>query len=178
VNSSDLHAVAARVRAIILDVDGVMTDGSIILDNHDNEYKSFHVRDGHAVKLAVRAGILTAIITGRRSQVVQRRAEELGIQEVHQKVHDKLAVYEELKRKYGFTDEEACYMGDDVVDLSLLRVVGLPATPSDADPAARDTALFVARSPGGRGAVRELIETVLRARGDWERLIAMPGKSA
>ncbi len=169
--------IAEKVRVIILDVDGVMTDGSIILDNVGNEYKAFHVRDGHAVKLASRAGILLALITGRRSQVVERRAQELGIPEVHQGVHDKLAVYQGLKELHGFSDHEVCYMGDDVVDLSLLQVVGLPAVPADADPEARKVALFVARNRGGRGAVRELVEVILRAKGQWDTLAGLTGPS-
>jgi len=172
-----LGTLAEKIRVLILDVDGVMTDGSIILDNDGNEYKAFHVRDGHAVKLALRAGMILAIITGRRSRVVERRAGELGISEVHQGAHDKMAVYRALKERYGFSDHEVSYMGDDVVDLSLLRVVGLPAVPADADPEAINVARFVARNRGGRGAVRELVETILRARGQWNSLVGLAGST-
>src|SRR5271169_2783866 len=100
---------------LILDVDGVMTDGSIILDNEGNEYKSFHVRDGHGITMLIRAGIQVAIITGRHSRVVERRAQELGITEVFQKCFDKKVVYKKLAQQYSLTNGEFAYIGDDIV---------------------------------------------------------------
>ncbi|MBI5143322.1 MAG: HAD-IIIA family hydrolase [Nitrospirae bacterium] len=162
---------ALRTRMIILDVDGVLTDGSITLDNEGNEFKSFHVRDGHAIKLAQQAGLVVAVITGRTSRVVERRMKELGIGEVHQGARDKHEVYRALLRKYGVSDEEVACMGDDVVDVPLLESVGLPAVPADADSESTAMAIFISDKPGGRGAVRDLIEKILRAQGVWDSLV-------
>ncbi len=170
-DNHDFEALARRIKMLILDVDGVMTDGRIILDNDGNEFKSFDVRDGHALKLAGRAGLVLAIITGRTSKVVERRMKELGISEVYQGSFDKLSVYRELLKKYDFSDEEVAYMGDDVVDVALLEAVGLPAVPSDADVESTSRARFVSENCGGRGAVRDLVEKILRAQGVWESLI-------
>jgi len=166
---------ARRVKLVVLDVDGVMTDGSIILDNEGNEFKAFNVRDGHALKLAGRAGLVLAVITGRKSAVVERRMKELGIAEVYQGVHDKVSVYRDILTRYGFTDIQAAYMGDDVVDVSLLEEVGLPAVPADADGESSARAVFTSSRRGGRGAVREFIEKILRAQGLWEDLTRKPG---
>ena len=121
----EIREKAKKIRMIILDVDGVLTDGSIILDNNGNEFKRFNVRDGHGVRMLIKAGIKAAIITGRRSEVVDRRAEELGITEVHQGVFNKVSVYEKILSKYNFKDEEIAFMGDDVVDIGILSRVGL-----------------------------------------------------
>lgn len=156
---------------LILDVDGVLTDGRIVYDGSGEEFKSFHVRDGHGIVLAVRAGIVPAIITGRSSRAVARRAEELGIREVHQGVRDKVACYEDLRARHQLDDREIAFMGDDVVDLKLLRRVGFSAAPRDADPSVSSIVGFKSSFDGGKGAVRELIEFILRARGDWDRLL-------
>ncbi len=170
-NNHDFEMLARRVKMLILDVDGVMTDGRIILDNDGNEFKSFDVRDGHALKLAGRAGLLLAVITGRTSKVVERRMKELGINEVYQGIFNKISVYKDLLKKYNFSDEEIAYMGDDVVDVPVLEVVGLPAVPSDADAESTSRARFISENRGGRGAVRDLVEKILRAQGVWESLI-------
>jgi len=170
-NNHDFEVLARKVKMLILDVDGVMTDGRIILDNDGNEFKSFDVRDGHALKLAGRAGLVLAVITGRTSKVVERRMKELGISEVYQGVFNKISVYRDLLKKYNFSDEEIAYMGDDVVDVAVLDVVGLPAVPSDADTESTSRARFISESCGGRGAVRDFVEKILRAQGVWESLI-------
>lgn len=166
-----VREAAAGVGLLVLDVDGVMTDGSIILDNGGNELKRFHVRDGHGVKMLVRAGVKVAIITGRESKVVELRAAELGIHEVHQGCHDKLVAYEEVLRKFGLTDAEAAYVGDDIVDIPLLKRVTLPVAVADADPEAKRHALWVTSAPGGRGAVREVAELILKAKGLWDGIL-------
>jgi 3-deoxy-D-manno-octulosonate 8-phosphate phosphatase (KDO 8-P phosphatase) len=158
---SDIREKAKKIRMLILDVDGVMTDGSIILDNEGNEYKRFHVRDGHGVRMLLRAGIRGAIITGRRSEVVARRARELGISEVHQGVLDKMKVYEQILKKYDYRDEEIAFMGDDIVDIEILKRVGLSAVPADAEAGARKWASFVSSYNGGRGAVRDVVNLIL-----------------
>ncbi len=167
----DLMERASQVRLLILDVDGVLTDGRIILDNEGNEFKSFHVRDGHGIKLLVRNGVEVAIITGRTSRVVERRAQELGIKEVYQKCYDKVVAYAELKEKFSLTDREVAYVGDDIVDIPVLKRVGLPVAVSDADSEARRHALYITEKGGGRGAVREIAEVILRAKGVWEKIL-------
>ncbi|MBI4654870.1 MAG: HAD-IIIA family hydrolase [Nitrospirae bacterium] len=161
----DIEKIAKNIKLIILDVDGVMTDGSIILDNKGNEFKVFHVRDGHGVKMAQGAGITVAIITGRNSKVVERRAKELGITEVYQGIFKKSAVYESLLEKYKCKDEDVAFMGDDIVDVELLKRAGLTAVPNDADERVKKLALFVSTKKGGRGAVREFIELILESSG-------------
>jgi 3-deoxy-D-manno-octulosonate 8-phosphate phosphatase (KDO 8-P phosphatase) len=155
---------AKNIKLLLLDVDGVLTDGSIVLDCQGNELKAFHVRDGHGIKLAQRAGIEVGLITGRKSEVVNIRARELGIQEVHQGAHEKIAIYESIIEKHGVRDSEVAYMGDDVVDLDVLKRVGLAVTVADADPAVRPHVDMITRAAGGRGAVRELINLILKNR--------------
>jgi len=151
-----------KIKLLLLDVDGVMTDGRIILDNQGKELKAFHVRDGHGIKMAQQAGITVGIITGRKSDVVDLRARELGIQEVHQGAHEKLTVYESLLEKYHLQDDDIAFMGDDVVDISVLSRAGIAVTVADADPAVRPYVDLVMKSPGGRGAVREFINLLLK----------------
>src|SRR5512147_2146210 len=119
-----LKAKAKKVKMLLLDVDGVLTDGRIILDNRGNEFKAFHVRDGHGIKLAQRAGIIIGIITGRKAEVVNVRARELAIEEVHQGVKDKIHTYESLLIKYGLSDDQVAYIGDDIVDVEIMQRVG------------------------------------------------------
>ena len=160
-----LKAKAKRIKLLLLDVDGVLTDGRIILDNQGNELKAFHVRDGHGIKLAQRAGIVIGIITGRKSEVVNVRARELGIGEVHQGALEKIGVYEALLAKYGIRDDEAAFIGDDIVDAGILKRVGLAVAVADCDPAVKPYADLVTRAKGGRGAVREVVNLLLASRG-------------
>ena len=160
-----IRAKAKNIKFLLLDVDGVMTDGRIILDNLGNELKAFHVRDGHGIKLAQKAGIIVGIITGRQSEVVHIRARELGIQEVHQGAHEKIAVYDALILKYGFKDNEVAYIGDDVVDVDIFKRVGMAVAVADSDPAVKSYADMVTRSEGGRGSVREVINLILKSQG-------------
>ncbi len=162
---------AGKIKLLILDVDGVLTDGGIILDNEGNELKSFHVRDGHGIKLLIRKGVDVAIITGRHSRVVERRAHELGVKEIHQKCFNKVIAYEEIKGKFALQDEEIAYIGDDVVDIPLLRRVGLPVTVADASEDVRAFSMIVTKNRGGRGAVREITDLILKAKGFWEGII-------
>lgn len=159
---------AKKIKLVIFDVDGVLTDGSIILDNEGNEFKMFHVRDGHGIKMLNKAGIKVAIITGRKSKVVERRAKELGISEVYQGIFKKSSVYESLLQKYNCSDEEVAFMGDDIVDVELLKRAGLPAVPADADEGAKRWATFISTKKGGRGAVREFVELILKSSGHWD----------
>jgi len=160
-----LRAKAKKIKMLLLDVDGVLTDGRIILDNQGNELKAFHVRDGHGIKLAQRAGIVIGIITGRKAEVVNVRARELGITEVHQGALDKIRVYEAVLERYGLHDAEVSFIGDDIVDAAILKRVGLAVTVADCDPAVRLFAHLVTRAEGGRGAVRETITLILESQG-------------
>jgi 3-deoxy-D-manno-octulosonate 8-phosphate phosphatase (KDO 8-P phosphatase) len=156
---------AKKIRLLLLDVDGVLTDGRIILDNQGNELKAFHVRDGHGIKLAQNAGIVVGIITGRNSEVVNIRARELGITEVHQGAHEKGATYETIIAKYGIKDDETAFIGDDIVDIPVFQRVGLAVTVADADPAVKPYVDMVTETAGGRGAVREVINIILKNQG-------------
>jgi 3-deoxy-D-manno-octulosonate 8-phosphate phosphatase (KDO 8-P phosphatase) len=162
---ASLAGRAKKIKLLLLDVDGVMTDGRIILDSRGNETKAFHVRDGHGIRLLQKAGIVVGIITGRSSEVVNIRARELGIPEVHQGAKDKIAVYEEIVSKYNLQDDEVAYVGDDEVDLSIFKRVGFAAAVADADPCVKPHVHLVTRSAGGRGAVREVINFILKNKG-------------
>ena len=156
---------AKKIRLLLLDVDGVLTDGSIILDGRGNETKAFHVRDGRGIKLAQNAGIPVGIITGRSSEVVNIRARELGITDVFQGAHDKILVYEEIVTRHGLEDGEVAYIGDDDVDVQIFKRVGLAATVADADPCVLPYVDLVTKQGGGRGAVREVINLILKSKG-------------
>lgn len=170
-SKSNIARIARNIKLLILDVDGVMTDGSIILDNKGNEYKSFHVRDGHGIKMLQRADIKVAILTGRESKVVERRASELGIKEVYQKCFNKTAVYQALTEKFSLLDTEVAYVGDDVVDVPVMKKVGLPVTVADAHRGIRKYALIITKNKGGRGAVREVTDLILASKGLWKRMM-------
>jgi 3-deoxy-D-manno-octulosonate 8-phosphate phosphatase (KDO 8-P phosphatase) len=160
-----LRSKAKKIKLLLLDVDGVLTNGTIILDNQGNELKAFHVRDGHGIKLAQRAGIVIGIITGRKSEVVNIRARELGIEEVHQGALKKIEIYESILAKYAVRDEETAYMGDDIVDVDIFRRAGIAVTVADADPSVRPYVDMITKNEGGRGAVREFINVILKSRG-------------
>jgi 3-deoxy-D-manno-octulosonate 8-phosphate phosphatase (KDO 8-P phosphatase) len=156
------------VSTLILDVDGVMTDGRIIIDDVGKETKQFHVRDGHGLKLLMRVGIEVIIITGRASEVVTHRAKELGIQEVHQGAKDKVVVLQEIMARRNITGETIAYMGDDIVDVPVFRRVGFAVAVADASEDVREAADYITSHRGGRGAVREICEMILKVQNKWE----------
>jgi 3-deoxy-D-manno-octulosonate 8-phosphate phosphatase (KDO 8-P phosphatase) len=160
-----------RIRWIGFDVDGVMTDGGIILGADGAESKRFNSRDGHALKLLVRAGLHVAIITGRRSRIVELRAREVGIESIYQAAYDKLEVYRGILRDLELSPEETAFAGDDMVDLPVMIRCGLAMAPCDAAPEALSRAHFVARSRGGHGAVRDMAEHLLRGKGLWDAVM-------
>jgi 3-deoxy-D-manno-octulosonate 8-phosphate phosphatase (KDO 8-P phosphatase) len=170
-NKQKITAAAKKIKMLVLDVDGVLTDGSIILDNGGNELKAFNVRDGHGIRMLIKAGYRVAIITGRSSMVVERRARELGITDVYQQCHSKTAAYEELLAKTGLTPKEVAYVGDDIIDIPLLKRVGLPVSVADGVDEARKCSLLVTKNPGGRAAVREVTDLLLKASGRWKEFI-------
>jgi 3-deoxy-D-manno-octulosonate 8-phosphate phosphatase (KDO 8-P phosphatase) len=168
----DLPARARAVRLLILDVDGVLTDGSLYFGAQGEEMKRFDVRDGHGLRMLADAGLSVAIVSGRRSEAVERRAEGLGILAVLQGVTDKLAAGRELAQQLGLRLEECAAAGDDLPDLPLLRRVGLAVTVPGAPAAVRAAAHYVTEREGGRGAVRELSDLLLNAQGRLEGLLA------
>jgi 3-deoxy-D-manno-octulosonate 8-phosphate phosphatase (KDO 8-P phosphatase) len=170
--SEELNARLAAIRVLVLDVDGVLTDGVIALDDRGVETKHFHVRDGSAIALWRKSGRRVAILSGRKAECVDRRAAELGISPVIQGASSKIEPFREILAGLDVTAEEACFMGDDWADLACLSAAGLAACPSDAAAEVREIAHVVTRSPGGRGAVRELIETILQSQGAYDGLVA------
>ena len=165
-----MQAKLAKIKLLLLDVDGVLTDGRIIYDCQGNELKAFDVKDGHGLKMLQRAGFAVGIITGRQSQVVVRRAAELGIEILYQGALSKLEPYLEILAQHGLTDEQVAYVGDDVVDLPILRRVGFSATVADAVAEVVPLVDYVASQGGGRGAVREICDLLIKASGRWEEL--------
>jgi 3-deoxy-D-manno-octulosonate 8-phosphate phosphatase (KDO 8-P phosphatase) len=161
---------AAKIRLILLDVDGVLTDGGIIIDDRGVESKRFHVRDGQGITLLIHSGIEVGLLTGRYSNIVRRRAKELGVAILHQRVQDKVETYERIRRKVGLKDEQIAYVGDDILDLPVLRKVGLAIAVRDAWPGLRVEVDYITETKGGMGAVREVSELVLKAHGVWKGL--------
>lgn len=163
---------AARIRLVVFDVDGVLTDGSLFLGDGGEEYKAFHSRDGHGMKMLQEAGVELAVITGRTSKVVEHRMASLGIEHVFQGQQDKLPAFEALVARVGLAPAECAYVGDDVVDLPVMRRVGLAIAVQDAHPLVVRHAHWQTPSPGGRGAARDVCELILEARGELERMLA------
>jgi 3-deoxy-D-manno-octulosonate 8-phosphate phosphatase (KDO 8-P phosphatase) len=156
---------AAKIRLLVLDVDGVLTDGKLYFDQAGNEMKAFSTRDGFGIKALQRFGIPVAIITGRSSSIVQRRAEELGISLVYQGCMNKLDAFNETLKTTGLDEVQACYAGDDWIDLPVLDRAGLAVTVADADPLVKSRVHWVTENPGGRNAVREICHLILVACG-------------
>jgi 3-deoxy-D-manno-octulosonate 8-phosphate phosphatase (KDO 8-P phosphatase) len=159
------------VEMLVLDVDGVLTAGEIIYADNGRELKSFHVRDGSGLKIWHDLGKRSAVLSGRNSRAVARRAAELGVGRVIQGAGDKLAAYRRLLAGEGLRPEQVCCVGDDLPDLPLLRHCGLAVAVADACAEARAAAHWVTEAGGGRGAVREVIELILRAQGAWEQVV-------
>ena len=162
---------AKRVRLLLLDVDGVLTDGRLAFDGAGREIKFFHIRDGQGIRFLQQAGIKVGIVTGRRSKAVDFRARELEMAPVLQNVRDKARALEAILRKENLQAEQVCYVGDDLVDLAVLSRVGLAVAVADAVPEAKALAHYTTRLSGGRGAVREVCEKILKTQGKWEKII-------
>ena len=158
------------VRLMIFDVDGVLTDGRIIYQDDGSEIKSFDVQDGHGIKLLQRSGIEVALVTGRFSRVVEHRARDLGIKRVYQNMHRKLEAYEKILVDTGLKDEEVGYMGDDLIDVPVMRCVGFAVAVPNAACHVMPYAHYVTRARGGRGACREICEMILQVQGRWEEV--------
>jgi len=167
-----------KIVLLVLDVDGVLTDGKIIIDDLGNESKHFHVRDGHGLKLLMRGGVDVVLLTGRTSEVVKHRADDLGIRDVYQGAKDKAQAMDEILGKRGLSGESVAYVGDDVVDVPAFRMVGFSAAVAGAPGYVREQADYVTERGGGDGAVREICEMILDARGTWNAVMARYGINA
>jgi len=170
--NADLQDKLTGIKLLILDCDGVLTDGRIIPLSDTEETKFFDVKDGHGIRMAGRAGLKIAIISGRKSFAVRARARDLGVAHLYEAAFVKMGPYEDVLLKEGLTDRDVCCVGDDVTDIPLLRRAGLAVVVADAVREAKDYAHLVTTCAGGRGAVREVIELILRAQGKWAGAMA------
>lgn len=166
-----LQQRAAGIELILSDVDGVLTDGSVVFDNQGIETKKFHIADGLGIQLWRRAGYRFGMITGRSSHIVRLRAAELGVELVRQGVEEKLAVVQQVVAELELRMNQVCFIGDDLPDLAVVQQVGMGVAVADACDELRRAAQFVTKRPGGRGAVREAIETILKAQGRWDDIV-------
>lgn len=158
---------AKNIKLLILDVDGVMTDGKIIYDNFGDEFKAFDVQDGYGMVLWHRAGLKSAIITAKKSRIVSRRAKMCHVTKVFQEARDKGAVYEKLLKIFKLTDEEVCFMGDDLIDLPVIRRAGLAVAVPYSREEIKSLAHYVTKADAGRGAIREVVELILKSQNKW-----------
>ncbi len=163
---------ASKVKLIVLDNDGVFTDGRVYVTNIGTESKAYDIRDGFGVVMARRLGIQFAIITGLLTPIVEYRAKQLGIEELRHGFMNKLDQMKEIIAKFELDPQQVAYMGDDIFDLPVMRYVGLGAAPADAYPLVKEGADWVSDCPGGHGAVRELIDLIVKARGEWDWVLS------
>jgi 3-deoxy-D-manno-octulosonate 8-phosphate phosphatase (KDO 8-P phosphatase) len=167
-----LNSRLKKIRCLLLDVDGVLTDGKLHFTSDGEEFKSFDVQDGHGIAMAQRAGLRIGFVSGRPSQATTRRAADLGVTIVLQQGTNKMELVEQIKEQHGFADAEIAFIGDELVDLPVLRRVGLAVAVPKAVPEVKRVAHYVTRRQGGDGAVREVIEMILKAQKSWDRVIA------
>lgn len=161
---------AKKIKLLILDVDGVLTDGRIYYGNYGDELKAFDVRDGMGLALMGRAGIETAIITAKKAKIIRLRAKDMGVKRVYEN-HSKLKIYTKLLRKFRLQKEEVCFIGDDLLDIPVLKDVGLPATVPQAAKEVKAVSSYVTQASAGCGAARELCEFILKSQGKWDEVI-------
>ena len=162
-NDLELKSIASKIKLVAFDIDGVMTDGSLTFDENGVEYKTYNAKDGLGVVMLRRAGLIPAIITARNNGTVVHRAKILGVKELHQGQKNKVNALEELIEKYNLSYDEVAYMGDDLPDICVLELVGLPACPADASEEVIEVSKFVSTKNGGRGAVREFTNFILKS---------------
>ena len=156
-----------KIKALAFDVDGVLSGETILLHPGGEPMRTVNIKDGYALQLAVKMGLHVAIITGGRTEAVRRRYENLGVPDVYLGCAVKIKTYEEWLRKYGLTDEEVLYMGDDIPDYEVMRRAGCPCAPADAAPEIKEAAIYISHLQGGYGCGRDVIEQVLRSQGKW-----------
>lgn len=169
--SEDAHSRAEKIKLVIFDVDGTLTDGGIYIGLNGELFKAFNCQDGFGIVAAHKLGLKTAIITGRESVITLNRAKELGITAVKQGQMDKRNAYNELKAEFNLRDDEIAYVGDDIIDLPVFVQVGFRAAVGNAKIEVKERAHFVAENDGGKGAVREAIEFILKSQGKWAELV-------
>jgi len=162
---------AKKLKLLILDVDGVLTDGKLFFDNQGNEYKSFHARDGHGIKLLRQTGVEVAVISGRKSNSVALRMKNLGIEHVYQGYENKQAAFYEILKKTGITLEQAAHVGDDLLDLPIMTRAGLAIAVADANFAVKQRADWCTTLAGGHGAVREVCDFIMQAQGHFDEIL-------
>lgn len=167
----DIKDKASRIKAVVMDVDGVLTDGSLTFDEDGKEYKTFNAKDGQGIVLLNKSGFVTAIITARQNGTVRHRFNNLGMTRLFEGCKNKIAALRELMSEYGLDIDEIAYMGDDLPDICVLKQVGLPCAPNDAVSEVLEHALFVSSKNGGRGAVREMCDFILKATGKYEQAV-------
>jgi 3-deoxy-D-manno-octulosonate 8-phosphate phosphatase (KDO 8-P phosphatase) len=163
---------ARRVRLVLMDADGVLTDGRIIVLADGNEARAYHARDGLAIRIGQSGGLAFGVVSGRSSKSVEARAKELDFVEIHQHVAAKGACVDEIARRRGLAPEQICFVGDDIVDIPAFRRCGLAVAPNDADPEVFGHVHYVGASDGGRGIVREVVDIILHASGRWDSATA------
>lgn len=169
--SSVLNEKLKKIQMLLLDVDGVLTDGGIILGSNGQELKVFNVQDGMGITLAKSGGMKIGMITGRRSEVVALRAQELHVDALYQGVCDKLDTYTEILDSYGLQDGEICYVGDDLSDVPVMRRVGVAVAVANAREEVKKVANYITNNNGGGGAVREVVELLLKSKGKWKMVL-------
>lgn len=162
---------AKKLKLLILDVDGVLTDGRLFFDAEGNEYKSFHARDGHGIKLLRQTGVEVAVISGRKSKSVELRMKNLGIEHVYQGHENKIAAFNELLEKTGISPDQTAHVGDDLLDLPIMIRVGLAIAVNDANFAVKQHANWCTDLPGGQGAVREVCDFIMQAQGRFDDVL-------
>lgn len=160
-----------KVKLLILDVDGVLTDGRIVYDSNGSDSKFFDVHDGLGVCLLKRAGIKTILITAKGSKAIRPRLKDMKVEEYYQDIFPKIKVLDKIVTAHTISKEEICFIGDDLVDLSIMKAVGFPAAVANASREIKDAAYYVSRKSGGRGAVREVAELILKTQGKWKEVI-------
>lgn len=162
---------AKKIKLLILDVDGVLTDGRLFFDNQGIEYKAFHAQDGHGIKLLRQTGVEVAVISGRKSNSVAIRMKNLGIEHVYQGHENKTAAFAEIIEKMAIAPEQAAHVGDDLLDLPIMRRVGLSIAVQDANPVVKNYADWCTTRGGGQGAVREVCDFIMQAQGHFDEIV-------
>ena len=168
---ANILAKAKKLKLLILDVDGVLTDGKLFFDQEGNEYKCFHARDGHGIKLLRQSGVEVAVISGRKSKTVELRMKNLGIELIYQGHEHKLGAFNEIIEKLGISPDQAAHMGDDLLDLPIMKRVGLAIAVNDANFAVKQKADWCTSTLGGQGAVREVCDLIMQAQGTFDDIL-------
>lgn len=172
---TNIQQVASTIKLVIFDIDGVLTDGKLYFSASGDSMKAFNAKDGLGMKMLMQQGVEVAWITGRKSDIVSQRAKDLGIEHLYQGLRNKLEAYEHCKQTLNIADEHIAFVGDDIIDLPVMRCVGLPIAPANAFDYVQQHALYTCQSVGGDGAAREVCDLILTAQNKWQTAIAYYG---